>query len=388
MNRIFQYVIGGLFMAIAAITVGHTDPKIQTVTTKNGITAWLVESHSIPMISMEFSFRAGTAFEPANKSGVAAMLAGMMDEGAGDLDATAFQQAMEDIGARFGAGADTLDFNVNLSTLTENRHDAFKLLKLALEKPRFDTDALERIRDATMAGLRQEQENPSAVAARAFDTALFGTHPYGRPVDGTLKSVPTLTQADVAAFYNTHMTKANMVVSVVGDITPAELQTVLDDVLGNLPAGTTRNAIAAAPKAITPQVVKVERDIPQASVMFGHLGISRDDPLYFPALVLNDILGGGGFRSRFMNEVREKRGLAYGAYSSFVPMPFAGTFVAQVQPKNDKVHESVAIMKEQMALLATEGATKQEYDDAISYLTGSFPLRLDSNGKILGYLST
>ncbi|MDD9912879.1 MAG: pitrilysin family protein [Alphaproteobacteria bacterium] len=365
----------------------NSEPKIQTVTTPKGITAWLVESDSIPMVSMEIAFRAGAAFDPKGKNGLANLTSSLLDEGAGDLDMEAFQQKLESIGARFGAGAGTLDFTVNLTTLSEKKEAAFDLLALALTQPRFDEEAVNRVKDAIMTGLKQAEERPGSFAGKAYQKAQYGDHPYGNPTSGTLESVPTLTRADIRKFYGEYITKANMVVSVVGDITAEELAKLLDASLADLPAGKKRAEIAEAPQPIVPQVVRIQKDIPQSHVIFGHLGIDRHDPDYFASYVMNDILGGGGFRSRFMDQVREKRGLAYSVYSYFAPMPHAGSFTAQVQTSNDKVDEAINLMKDQMRDIQNKGVEKDEFADDVSYLTGSFPLRLDSNDKILGYLT-
>lgn len=366
----------------------NAEPKIQVVTTKGNLTAWLVEVHSLPMISVEVAFRAGSAYDPEDKQGLAQLAASLLDEGAGDMDATAFQNAVEAIGARFGASAGKLELSVNMSTLTDKKEDAFNLLGLALTQPRFDSDALQRIKEAMLANLKRAEEQPSSVAARAFQKALYGDHPYGHLTDGTEESVHRLTRQDVEAFHKKNLTQANMVISVVGDMTPEELAKLLDEALASLLAGEEENAIATGPDDITPTVVRIEKNTPQASIVFGHLGISREDPDYYAALVMNHTLGGGGLTSRMMEEVREKRGLAYDVRSYFVPMPHRGAFIAQVQTNNETAATAMNLMKEEMRKIRKNGVTQQEYDDAISYLTGSFPLRIDSNSKIMDHLTS
>lgn len=366
----------------------NAEPKIQVITTKGNITAWLVESHSIPMISVEVAFRAGSAYDPEDQQGLAQLMSSLLDEGAGEMDATAFQNAVEAIGARLSASAGKLELSVNMSTLSDKKEEAFKLLGLALNQPRFDPDALQRVREAMLANLKRGEEQPNNVASRAFQKALYGSHPYGHLTDGTEESVEKLTREGVKAFYEKNLTRANMVVSVVGDITAEELAKLLDASLADLPAGDRANDIAAAPAEVTPVVVRIEKDIPQASIIFGHLGISREDPDYYAALVMNHTLGGAGLTSRLMKEVREKRGLAYDVRSYFVPMPHRGAFIAQVQTNNETAATAIGLMKAEIEKMRAEGATQQEYDDAISYLTGSFPLRIDSNNKILNHLTS
>ncbi len=363
------------------------EPNIQQLTTPKGITVWLVESHQIPMISAEVTFRAGSAFEPADKNGVAALTAALLDEGAGDMDALAFKEATDDIGARFGAGSDKMDLNVHLTTLTDYKTEAFALLREALNRPRFDADAVARVKEATIAGIRQSEEQPNAVAAKNFMKAVYGTHGYGRPTLGTESTVAALSAADARTWHAAQITRANMVVSVVGDITAEALLPLIDDTLATLPAGTTRNTMTDIPSPTTPQFVKVERQIPQSSVLVGHLGLPRDDTDFFALLVMNEILGGGALTSRLGYVVREDHGLAYDVRSVNIPMPLAGAFYVQLQTENEKVQLALDLVKKELQRIKNSPVTADEFSDTIDYLVGSFPLRIDSNAKILDYLS-
>lgn len=362
-------------------------PDIQVVESKSGITAWLVESHNLPMISMEVSFRAGSAFEQAEKNGLANITADLLDEGAGDRDMSAFHAALEQIGARLSADAGTLNLDVNLTTLTEHKDDAFALLADALTQPQFAPDAIERQRARIISGIRRIEENPQATARRAFQKAVFEDHPYARPPEGTEATVKDITREDIVNYHKAHFNRANMVVSVVGDISAEELSHKLDTIFADIPPGTDRNEVTLAPAPVTPQIVRIERDIPQSTVLFGHLGISREHPDYFPAFVLNGILGNGGMVSRYMVEVRDKRGLAYHVFSIMQPLPHAGAFMAGVQTSNDSVDEAIRIMKHEIRDIQENGVPSAEHARMLKYLDGSFPLRLDSNQKILGYLS-
>jgi zinc protease len=367
------------------------DPNIQQLTSPKGITVWLVESHQIPMVSVEVVFRAGGAFEPAGKdgqgTGLANLTASMLDEGAGNMDAKQFKEALDAIGARFGAGADKLDSTIHLSTLSEHKDEAFRLMGLALNQPRFAPADVARIKAAIIAGIKQGEENPGVVASKQFMSEVFGDHPYGWQVSGSEKSVAALTDADARNWWKTQYTRANMVVGVVGDITPAEAVKMADATLATLPAGTTRNAVTAAPRPTQPQRVVIQKDIPQASVMVGHLGLPRDDKDYFAMLVMNEILGGGALTSRLGEVVREKHGLVYDVRSVNMPLPLAGTFFVQLQTENAKAQQALTLVKEELERIKAKPVEGQEFSDVIDYLAGSFPLRIDSNAKILDYLT-
>jgi len=374
-------------MTVTIATVS-AEPKIQELKTAGGLTAWLVESKSIPMISMEIAFRAGSAFEPTDKAGLASLTANLLDEGTENLSDREFKASLERIGARFGAGADKLDLTLTLDTLTEHKEAAFALLADALKNPAFTPAATERLQDMFKAALKRQEEDPGSVARKAFGKALYGDHPYATPLLGTAESVAALTPDDARAYYAAQVNKANMVIAVVGDISAKALGKLLDEHFAELPAGDARNMMTAVPVVPTAQKIHITRPIPQATVMLGHLGISREHPDYFNVFVMNHILGGGGFSSRLMSEIREKRGLTYGVSSGFSPLPQRGSFVAQLATKNADALPAAKLVEVEIDKMQAAEVSEAEYNDAIDYLTGSFPLRLDSNDKILGYLTT
>lgn len=361
---------------------------IQKVTTPSGITAWLVESHSLPMVSVQVAFRAGSAFDPTDKSGVANLTAGLLTQGAGDLSAEAFQKEKERLGASLSASAGKLNITAGFDALTEVTDETFALFAKALKNPTFDKTDFKRLQKAVIASRKRVTENPRQVAQEAFAEVVYGRyHPYSRPTQGTLRAVKKLKTGDVRQFHEQMFTRANMVVSVVGDITPDGLAVLLEKHLGDLPAGSNRQAVERAPKDQPPVRRVIEQDIPQTTVVMGHEGLNRSAPDYFAALVTNHILGGGGFSSQLMQEVREKRGLVYGISSYFNPLPHRGAFRVIAQTKNESVGEVINLVKKQIREMRQNGVTKEDYDAAISYLVGSFPLRLDSNSDILSYLT-
>ncbi len=356
--------------------------KITQVVSPGGIRAWLVQEPLIPMISMQVAWRGGSALDPAGREGTANMVSGLLDEGAGELDSQTFQTRLEDlaVGLGFNAGRDT--FYGNLKTLTKNRDEAFALFGMAVTAPRFDTEPVERIRRQIVTSLIREEEDPNTIASRAWFAKAFPGHPYGRPGDGTVESVKAITVDDLRSFASSRLARDNMLISVVGDITHEELGRLLDKSLGGLPVRSEPVRIAEATLPSQGSVTVIEKDIPQSVVVFGSAGIKRNDPDWYAAYVLNYVLGGGGFTSRLMQEVRVKRGLAYSVYTYLYPMDRAAVLLGGVGTRNSRVAETLAQVRKEIARLRDGGVTPEELADAKTYLNGSFPLRLSSNASI------
>ncbi len=361
--------------------------KITSVTSPGGITAWLVENPAIPIISVEVVWRVGAKFDPPDRPGVANMLSGLLDEGAGELDSQAFQTRLKEMAIRLSFDSGKDQFSGTLKTLSDNRDEAFRLLRLAITEPRFDAEPVERIRGQIMAGLTRKAADPDYIAGRTWFKNAFPEHPYGRPTQGTLESVKAITAGDLRDFVQNRLARDNMVIGVVGDITADELSRRLDEVFGRLPA---RAAIGPVPETLPTaggSLTVIEKDIPQSVVIFGGPGMKRDDPDYYAAYVMNYILGGGGLTSRLMLEIREKRGLAYSVYSYLAPYDHTGLFMGGVATANARVAKSIDLVREELARLRAEGVTEQELSEAKTYLNGSFPLRLTTNGRIAGMLT-
>lgn len=359
---------------------------IQRVKSTGGIEAWLIEDHANPIISMRFAFRGGASLDPVGEEGLAEMVSGLLDEGAGPLDSRAFQQKLEDmaITLRFDAGRDT--FGGRLRTLTRHRDAALDLLRLAVTSPRFDDEPVERIRSQIQANLRRQAEDPDVTARRQLFTKLFPAHPYGRPVSGTPESIASISADHLRGFVSRRIAKKGLVIGVVGDITADDLRVALDWVFGDLPESGTDWAVADASPSPVGGTTVVETAVPQSSIVFGQRGLKRNHPDYYTAYVLNHIFGGGGFSSRLYNEVREKRGLAYSVYSALLPLDHAGLFFGGAGTRNDRAGETVDIIRREWAHMATEGPTAEELADAKLYLTGSFPLRFSSSERIAAIL--
>ena len=366
---------------------GFDTSKIEDVTTPGGLKAWLIRAPELPMVSVELNFRSGSVYEENGREGLAHFTAALMDEGAGSFDAKAFREELEGIGARFGASTDTQDLSINLTTLREHKERAFELMGLAVREPRFDLDAVDRMRDAMLADIRQGDEEPGTVAWRVFRPAVYGNHPYANSGEGTLDSIGALGADDARAWHAKGFTKANLRIAVVGDITPQELGLLLDKALGGLPEGEARAEIAHGPDVTVPSILRKQMDVPQGTVLLGHLGIPRSDPDFYAMLVMNEILGGGVLTSRLGADVREKHGLAYGVNSANAPLPFNGMFYVSLATGNDTVAKALELVRKHLNLIRDEPVTKDEFDDAKAYLVGSFPLRLDSNTKLLNMLA-
>ncbi|MEL6299863.1 MAG: pitrilysin family protein [Pseudomonadota bacterium] len=373
------------FAAAAFISLAAPEAramKIQVVKSPGGIEAWLVEERSVPLMAMRFAFEGGSAQDPTGKEGVANFLTVMMDEGAGDLDAARFQELEEELSfrMRFSDSRDT--FSGSFQTLTSNRDESLRLLKLALTKPRFDQDAVERMRKQLLSGLAFAAKDPNRVASKVWAATAFPDHPYGRPSRGTLDSIAAIQPADLEAYRKRIFAKDTLKIAVVGDIDAETLGKVLDDVFGDLPAKAELTKVPDT-KPVTGGVQRVvQMPVPQSVAVFGTPSIARDDPDFIVAFVMNQILGGGGFASRLMEEVREKRGLAYSVYSYLQPYDHAAIFAGGVATQNEKIGESLKVIRSELERMAKDGPSDEELANAKSYLIGSYALRFDSNAKI------
>lgn len=356
--------------------------EIEEVKSSRGVTAWLVSVPDVPLIALRFAFEGGSSQDPDDKPGVANFLTTMLDEGADNLDAAQFQERMEDIAMRMGFSEGRDAFYGSLQTLSENKTAAFELLTLALTKPRFDTDALERMRKQLLTNLAFAAKNPNRIAQQEWWAKAYPNHPYGRPASGTTESVTNISAQDLSDYRNRIFAKASLKVAVVGDITAEELKPLLDKTFGDLPAEPRLKPISTVKLTNQGKTTIVEMPFPQSVVVLGMEGIPRDDPDFIPAYVMNHLLGGGGFSSRLMQEVREKRGLAYSVSSHLVSYENTATLLAFVATKNEKVAQSIDVIRNEMRRFASGGVTEEELEDAKSYLTGSYPLRFDTNSKI------
>ena len=340
----------------------------------------------MPLMAMRFVFDGGSAQDPAGKEGLANFLSGMLDEGAGDLTSTAFQERLEELAVRISFDDARDSFYGNFETLTANRDQATELLRLALTKPRFDQDAVERVRNQLLANLAYAAKSPDKVAAKAWSARAFEGHPYGRATEGTSETLQKISRQDLEDYRKRVFARDTLRVVAVGDIDAATLGPLLDKVFGGLAAKAKLDAVTTKTPAAKDKLEVIEMDVPQSVAQFGLPGMARKDPDFMAAFVLNQILGGGGFASRLTEEVREKRGLAYSVYSYLQPYKHAPIFGGGVATKNEEIAQSLDVIRAELKRMADDGPTQDELDNAKKYLTGSFALRFDSNSKIANQL--
>jgi zinc protease len=359
---------------------------IERVVSPGGIEAWLVHEPAVPMIAIDFAFVGGTAQDAPGKGGTATLTASLLDEGAGDIEAKAFHARLERKAIELGFQAERDTLRGTLRTLTANKDEAFDYLRLALTQPRFDPSDVEVIRAQIMSLLRRASTSPTDIANLRWWQVAFADHPYGRPVNGTLESVPTLTVADLRDYTHRVMARGNLKVAVVGDIDAEAVKVMLDRVFGGLPVQPDLKPVAnVSPQGLGRRVV-VNVDVPQAVVTFGGPGIARKDPDFMAAYIVNHILGGGSFSSRLYQEVREKRGLAYSVYDSLVWLNHSALFLGGTATRADRASETLEVIDREIHRLAVEGPTERELAEAKAYLNGSFVLNLDTSSKIASLL--
>jgi len=378
--RSFLVPILALVAALSALPA-RAGVEIEEITTPGGIDAWLVEEHSIPFVALELRFRGGTSLDTPETRGAVNLMTGLLEEGSGDMDARAFARATEEIAAEFSYGASDDAVSVSSRFLSGTRDEAIDLLRASIAEPSLAPDAIERVRAQVIAGLRSDLKDPDTIARNAFSRLVFGDHPYGSPEEGTLDSVEALTRDDLLAAHRAVFARDRVYVSAVGDIPAAELSALLARLPGDLPqTGTPLPGRAA--QDLPGGVEVIGFDTPQSSVIFGQPGIDREHPDFFAAYILNHIIGGGGFESRLMTEVREKRGLTYGVYTYLSDKDNGEVWVGAVSSANGRVAEAIAVIREEWARIRDEGVGARELADAKTYITGAYPLRFDGNGPI------
>jgi zinc protease len=358
---------------------------IERVVSPGGIEAWLVRN-SAPMIALEFAILGSADQDPADKPGVAGMVASLLDEGAGPFDAMAFHDRLERRAIEIGFSAGRDHLRGTLRSLRDNREEAFDYLRLALTEPRFDAEAVERMRAQIMSRLRRDTVSPNDMASRNWWAAAFPGHPYGRPVDGTLESLPRITVDDLRSYTRRVLARDNLKIAMVGDIDPQAAGELLDRTFGKLPSKAELTTVPQVVAQGLGRRIVIQLDVPQAVVNFGRPGISRSDPDFMAAYIVNHVLGGGSFSSRLYREVREKRGLAYGISDSLVWLNYTALMIGSTATRADATGKTLEIIEHEIRRLAEEGPSEEEFIKAKTYLKGSFALGLDTSNRIAGQL--
>lgn len=379
-----------LFAALYCVaTTAFATPNIQHWQSASGAKVLFVENHDIPMLDVSVSIPAGSSFDAAATSGVAGLTHHLLDLGAEGLSEDDIARGMADIGAQFGGGFDQDRASVSLRTLssTAERDKALDIMARVLQHPLFPEEILAREKARIIAALKEAETKPENIADKAFDKAVFGAHPYALPISGEVASVEKIAVQNLRDFYAAHYRAGSAVVAIMGDVTRAQAETIAEKLTGQLPTGAAPAALPEVTMKIAASEQRIAHPATQSHILIGAPGTARDDPDYFPLYVGNHILGGGGFVSRLMNEVREKRGLAYSVYSYFMPMKQPGAFQIGLQTRKEQAEEALQLVRGTLAEFIAKGPTEKELIAAKQNIIGGFPLRIDSNRKILEYLS-
>ena len=361
--------------------------NIQQVTSPSGLKAWLVEDHSVPVVSIRFQFKnAGAINDPKDKQGLSQILSNTLDEGAGEMDSKAFQAALNDHSIALSFQSSRDDFGGSIKTLSKYQNEAFDLLALALTKPRFDKDPVARMIDSNLVRIRSSMTDPEWMNARLTNAVIYGDHPYAMNTGGTLSSLPRITPDDLRAKFKTQLAQDNLIVAVAGNMSASEVSSMLDKVFGQLPKTSKVQKIEDAVFDDQPSVTLYEQNIPQTIINMVIPGIKHTDPDYHAAEVMDFVLGSSGFGSRLTEEVREKRGLTYGIYSGLSEMDHSSILSIGAATRNEKTDEVIQITKDVMDGMTKANITEKELKDAKSYLIGSVPLQLTSTDRISAIL--
>lgn len=353
----------------------------------NGMVLLTSEQRTLPMVSIELLVDAGSAHESAPQAGLANLTAKLLTYGTKRRSAVQINETLDFIGASFetGCGQDTA--SLSMTVLKKDLGTGLELLADVLTQPTFPQPEIDRQKQAIIATIRATEENPGAVAGKAFAATLFPQSPYGRPVEGTETSVKALQQKNLQDFFARYYRPNRSIIAVVGDVSEQEIASLLETALRSWSKGEP-SAVATAPVKIGPaKLVRVNKDLTQANIVMGHSGVTRGNPDYYAIQVMNYVLGGGGFSSRAMDSIRNERGLAYSVYSFFAAERSHGTFEFVMQTKNESAMEAIRIANDEIRRMREEPVSDQELNDAKDYLIGSFPLRLDTNRKVANFLA-
>lgn len=386
-NSVFAVIAAG-FMALASAPALALLP-IQQWQTSSGARVLFVESHDLPMLDVSVDFAAGSGFDTPEKSGLAGMTLGLLRLGAGGLGEDQLSRRLADTGAQLRHRFDHDRGGMSLRTLTSKAElqQALEVFAHMLQRPSFPADVLEREKARALSAIREAETKPETLLSRTFSRMIYGRHPYGLSASGEVDSVATLVREDLAVFYRNHYSADRAVVALMGDVTRAQAAAIAEQLTAGLPPRVPAMPIPPVPLLERAEARVVDHPATQSHLLIGMPGIRRDDPDYFPLYVGNYILGGGGFVSRILDEVRTKRGLAYSAYSYFQPLKERGPFVIGLQTRRDQAGEALAVVRATLAEFLANGPSADELLKAKQNIVGGFALRIDSNRKIVENLA-
>jgi len=388
--RLWKKMLGTGCLALGLVSLpAHAILPIQHWQTATGAQVYFVENHDLPMLDVSVEFPAGSSRDTAAKSGLANMTKGLLDLGAAGLSDNEIATRLADVGANLGGRFELDRAGVSLRTLSSARErgQALDMMAKVLQQPDFPDSVLQREKARTIAALKEAETQPESIADKAFSKMLYGSHPYGLQGGGEIATVSALTRQDLVDFYRDHYNAEHAVVSLMGDLTRTEAAAIAEQLTAKLPKAQSAPApLPAVEYPVAPQTRAIPHPATQSHILLGYPGMVRGDRDFFPLYVGNYILGGGGFDSRLTKEVREKRGLAYSTYSYFAPMQQLGPFQIGLQTKKEQSEQALTLVRKTLQDFIAKGPTDKELTQAKNNIIGGFPLRIDSNRKILEYL--
>jgi zinc protease len=377
-----------IFIVTSVIALSaHAAVDIKHWQTSEGAQVYFVENHDLPILDLSVNFPAGSARDTAEKSGLAGVTRYMMSLGAAGMSEEVITNQFADIGAVLGGSFDMDMAAYQLRTLSSEQDKALDTFMKVLHQPDFPQAVLEREKARIISSLKESDTQPDSIAEKAFMKALYGSHPYSLDGSGEVDTISKISTEDLRHFYQTYYTAKSAVIALIGDLTEAQARKISQEIASGLPQTPAVGAIANVQALTKPTLLEIPHPATQAHILVGQPGIQRGDPDYFALYVGNYILGGGGFVSRLTEEVREKRGLVYSVYSYFMPMAEKGPFEIGLQTKKEQANEALKLVNETVANFVNKGVTEAELKAAKDNIIGGFPMRIDSNRKILSYLS-
>ncbi len=386
---LLSVVLAVVFLSLPGTPAFCAEPLGKRILLENGMVLLLAEKHDIPMVTVNMAITAGSTAEPADKPGLATLTASLLTQGTAKRSAQQISREIDFIGGSLSTSGGDDFASASLRVLKKDIRTGFDLLSDVLMNPAFDQKEIDRKIKETLAEIRRQLEEPGNVARNAFDKAVFGAGPYGRTNDDVAAYLPKLARQDVLAFYAASYSPNHAIISVVGDVTEKEIISLLKEYFQSW-----RKKEQPLPPYIEPPVIekttvrKIDKRITQANIDMGNVGISRENPDFYACTIMNYILGGGGFTSRLMDNIRDNKGLAYDVHSGFSPQKQPGAFTITIQTKNESASEVIAETLKEIRRVQSDLVTEQELSDAKAYLTGSFPLRMDTSAKIAGMLTS
>jgi zinc protease len=387
--RLFIVLITAIMVVAVPLAAEAAGPLGRRIVLKNGMVLLLAEKHEIPMVTVSMAIKAGNVVEPVEKPGLASLTAALLTQGTSRRSANQISREIDFIGGSLSVSGGDDYASAGLRVLKKDLKTGLDLLADVLMHPAFDQKELDRKVKETLASIQSQKDEPEVIAGEAFTKAVFGAHPYGRTNDDVAAYLPKLTRQDVVDFYSRWYGPNDVIIAVVGDVSEKEIVSLLDEQFKGWKNAERAGTDRGKPPVIGSVVVKkIDKKITQANIAMGHVGISRENPDFYAVMIMNYILGGGGFSSRLMDNIRDNRGLAYDVHSSFSAQKEPGPFRVWVQTKNESANQAIDEIFKELKRIRTEAVTDKELADAKAYLTGSFPLRMDTSAKIAGMMTS